>query len=113
MNLPTMPQETLLKLVGLLLVVGLIYSYGYFKGYESQSKATERALQELVESEKALALVASQQASRDAQKIAQGRGEASTIRREYEEAKPHEVDPVRCVSDDQRSVLKALADSTQ
>ena len=113
MTLPTIPQITLVKWAGVLLLFGLVYSYGYFKGYESQSKATERALGELLEVEKALALAASQQASRDSQRIAQGRGEASTIRREYEEAKPHEVDPVRCVSDDQRIVLKTLADSTQ
>lgn len=112
MILPTIPQATLMKWVGVVLVVGLIYSYGYFNGYESQAKATERALGELLEAEKALALAASQQASRDAQKVAQSVVEADNLRREYERAPAHQVDPSNCVSPEQRKLLQEAASRT-
>jgi hypothetical protein len=105
MTLPTIPQITLVKWAGVLLLFGMVYSYGYFKGHESQSKATDRALNKLLESEKALARVASQLATQASQRVTQQAERATTIRREYSEAKPSDIDPVNCVSPDQRRLL--------
>ena len=112
MMIPTLPNKYLMMGLGVLLVSGLVYSWGYLNGYESQAKSTERALRELLESEKALALLASQQASRDAQKIAQSVVEGDTLRREYERAPAHEIDPSNCVSPEQRRLLQEAAART-
>jgi hypothetical protein len=114
---PTLPNKYVLLGAGLILAFGFTFSYGYYKGGEqAEERFNERLLEaneKLLESEKALARVASRKASEDAQKLSQGRLEASEIRRQYEDAKPHEIDPVACVSDDQRRVLSELARSTQ
>jgi hypothetical protein len=114
---PTLPNKYVLLGAGLILAFGFTFSYGYYKGGEqAEERFNERLLEaneKLLESEKALARVASRKASEDAQKLSQGRLEASEIRRQYEDAKPHEVDSVNCVSSEQRSVLSELARSTQ
>ena len=112
MILPTLPNKYLALGAGVLLGLGLVYSWGYHKGYESQAKSTERALGKLLEAEKALALRASQQAAQDAQKIAQSVVEGDNLRREYERAPVHQSDPVNCISPEQRRLLQEAAART-
>lgn len=112
MILPSVSQTTLVKWAGVALLFGLVFSWGYVRGYESQAKATERALGKLLESEKALALLASQQASRDAQRIAESVSQGNNLRREYERAPVHQSDPVNCVSPEQRRLLQEAAART-
>lgn len=103
--------------VGAALSLGIVFSYGYYKGYDRAEQVSAQKLlkasEKAVEAEKALARAAVRKAEEASQRLSQGRLEASEIRRQYEDAKPHEVDPVNCVSDDQRRVLSELARSTQ
>jgi hypothetical protein len=117
MILPTLPNKYVLLGAGLILAFGFTFSYGYYKGGEqAEERFNERLLEaneKLLESEKALARVASRKASEDAQRLTQAVSDGNELRRQYEDAKPHEVDPVNCVSDEQRRVLSELARSTQ
>jgi len=117
MMIPTIPNKYVFLVAGVVLSLGVVFSYGYYKGSEAtRTEFNERLLkasEKLLESEKALARAASRKASEDAQRLTQTATEAQEIRRQYEDAKPHEVDPYRCVSDEQRGVLKELARSTQ
>lgn len=115
--IPTIPNKYVFLVAGAVLSLGVVFSYGYYKGSEATrdefNERLLRASEKLLESEKALARLASRKASEDAQRLTQTATQASEIRRQYADAKPHEVDPYRCVSDEQRSVLSELARSTQ
>ena len=111
--IPTLPSKWVAYVLGAVLLSGALYTYGYYKGYQSQAERTERALRELLLKEQELAKVASEQATRDTQRLVESRIEASNLRRAYEEAKPSDLDPVACVSDDQRRVLQEIARSTE
>lgn len=117
MMLATLPNKYILMVVGVFLSLGVVFSYGYHKGSEAtRTEYNERLLEaseKLLESERALARVAARKASEDAQRLSQGRLEASEIRRQYEDAPEHPVDSVNCVSPEQRVVLSELARSTQ
>lgn len=110
MNLPTTPQATIMKCVGVVLVIGLIYSYGYFKGYESQAKAYAKALEKALEDERAVHKEALKKAEEDARRLSQAASRASTAREEYKRVEPSEVSPVDCISGDQRLFIRGLVE---
>ena len=111
--IPPIPNKYVMLGFGFLLSLGVVYSYGYYNGTQRDTKTREKALVRLVEAEKALAKVAIKKATDDTQRLTQSVVEASTLRREYEEAPVHPVDPVACVSDDQRRLLQQAASRTQ
>jgi len=102
-------------IIGLSLIMGLGFSYlyGYHNGYQASQEKLAKATEKLLEAERSLARIASQRAADDARRLSQSRIEAQQIRRQYEDAEPHEVSPRDCVSDSQRRVLQAVADSTK
>ena len=114
--IPTIPNKYVMLGVGVVLSLGVTFSYGYYKGSEAaREKASVKLLEateKLLESEKALARVASRLATEASQKLSQGVSRGVELQKEYEDAKPHEVDPHRCVSDDQYRVLVAASKAT-
>jgi hypothetical protein len=99
--------------IGVALSLGATFSYGYYKGSEAaEERFNERLLEaneKLLESEKALARVASRLATEASQRLSQSVSRGVELQKEYEDAKPHEVDPHRCVSDGQYRVLVAAS----
>ena len=108
-TVPTLPNKYVIAVGGLILSLGMAYFYGYYQGTLRDTRTREKALVRLVEAEKALAKVAIKKATDDTQRLTQAVSRGAELQREYEDAKPHEVDSVNCVSDDQRRVLIAAS----
>lgn len=110
MILPTLPNKYLVMGLGALLVVGLVYSWGYHKGYESQAEAHTKALEKALESERATHKLALQRAQEDARRLSQEASRGSNKREEYKRVEPSEVSPVDCISGDQRLFIRGLVE---
>ena len=114
--IPVIPSKYWLIGLGVVLVLGTAFSYGYHKGSDAQEKATAQKLlkasERLLEAEQRLARLASRKASEDAQRITQAVTEGVDLRKEYNDAPKHPVDSVNCVSPEQRRLLVEAAGRT-
>lgn len=102
------PSRYLMVGLGILLAFGLVYLYGYHKGSESQNERLQKATEKLLEAEQALAKLSLKQATEDARRLSQEASRGSTVKEEYKDVKPSEVDPVDCISNDQRMFIRDL-----
>ena len=84
---------------------GVVYQYGWYAGYTQYEKRLAKATEKLLEAEQALAKASVAQAGRDAQKVTQEVTRGVEARIEYETLEPSPLDPVDCISDDQRLFL--------
>jgi hypothetical protein len=110
MKLPAIPQATLAKWVGVLLLFGVVHLWGYHRGYESQSKAHAKALEKALKEERATHKQALERAQEDARRLSQEDSRGSNKREEYKRVEPSEVDSVNCVSGDQRMFIRGLVE---
>ena len=113
MIIPTIPNKYVMLGIGVALFLGVTFSYGYYKGSEAAKERASvkmlEATEKRLEAETALARLASRLATEASQRLSQSVSRGVELQKEYEDAKPHEVDPHRCVSDGQYRVLVAAS----
>lgn len=110
MIIPTIPQATLIKWGGVALLFGLVFSWGYFKGHQSQAEAHAKALEKALEDERTTHKEALERAQEDARRLSQVDSRGSNKREEYKRVEPSEVSPVDCISGDQRMFIRGLVE---
>jgi len=93
--------------LGLILSGGVVYVYGWYAGYTQYEERLAKATEKLLEAEQALAKASVAQAGRDAQKVTQEVTRGVEARIEYDKLEPSPVDPVDCISDDQRLFIRS------
>lgn len=112
MILPTLPNKYVLLGAGLILAFGFTFSYGYYKGGEAkQAQFNDKLLkasEKLLETEKELARVSLKLAEEEARRLSETASRGSQTREEYKRVKPSKVDPVDCISSDQRVFIRQL-----
>jgi hypothetical protein len=98
-------------IIGLAGVIGIgaTYSYGFYKGYTRYEQRLAKANERAFKAEQELARVAVENAARDAQRVAQAASRAQRDREEYRRAAPSTVDPVNCISNDQRMLIRSIS----
>lgn len=83
-------------------LVGSIWYHGYSKGKES---VTSQAATKIIKETQRQAREGVARAQRDARVIEENKTEGETLREKYENQPVSEVDPLNCISPEQRRVL--------
>jgi len=114
--IPTIPNKYVFLVLGVALSLGVVFSYGYYKGSEATKASLNekllKASEKLLESEKALARASVRLAEEDARRLSERASRGSQTMEEYKRVEPSEVSPVDCISNDQRMFIRQLGAST-